>query len=303
MTPDFLLVHREGARRFSNLENVSHFSFITCLRHVVIVDPDSLASFEAEIETGDVLLAGEEAYAFLLEVICGLRSPLLGETEVYGQFKNAASSFTVPATPWGGLVSRTFKNLFEDAKKIRQAHLEDLGSQSYGSILRRELKGLSRVHVIGSGHLVQEILPWIAKDGTSIVIHCRDLAKAEKSLGELAAKVELVSLDERRSLAAAEAVIVAAPVSAKWLRAWLPESAPLKTIVDFRADSATDRFAHAVNDRAIVLDLPELLGRLNTNQTLLQERKRGALDAIEASVAARARHVEYRPFGWDDVCA
>lgn len=298
MTPEFLLAHREGPRRFSNLENVTHFSFMTCLRHIVVVDADELAFFD-QIESSDQLLRGEDAYSFLLEVICGLRSPLLGETEVYGQFKTAASNFTTPATPWGGLLSRTFKNLFEDAKRIRQSHLEDLGSQSYGSILRRELKGSSRVHVIGAGHLVQEVLPWIAKDAIAVTIHCRDEEKARRELGEMAKRVTLTSLADRRHLAEAEVIVIAAPVSAEWMRRWLPEGRGLKLIVDLRADSAVDRVAGGVE----VLDLPQMMSRLNSNQTLLQERKREALEAIEAAVTARARHVEYRPFGWDDVCA
>lgn len=298
MTTDFMLVHREGSHRFSNLESLGAFSFMTCLRHIVIADADALAMYEG-IEAEDELMRGEEAYAFLLEVICGLRSPLLGETEVYGQFKNAAAAFAIPATPWGGLLARIFKNLFEDAKRIRQAHLEELGSQSYGSILRRELKGLTRVHVIGAGHLVQEIAPWIAKDGMSLTIHCRDTRKATHELGELAQKLQVTTLDDRSSIHAAEAILVAAPVTSAWIREWLPEGTSLALVVDLRSDSATDRVAGGTK----VIDLPQMMARLNSNQALLQERKRAALEAIEAAVAQRARHVEYRPFGWDDVCA
>ena len=43
--------------------------------------------------------------------------------------------------------------LLEDAKRIRHRHLADLGSQSYGSILRKDLKGISHIHMIGAGSL------------------------------------------------------------------------------------------------------------------------------------------------------
>ncbi|TAK16175.1 MAG: hypothetical protein EPO35_05870, partial [Acidobacteria bacterium] len=60
-------------------------SWRTCLRDVTFVD---------EAHSADTL-AEEDAYALLLEVLCGLRSPMLGETQVMGQFK--AFLATVPA--------------------------------------------------------------------------------------------------------------------------------------------------------------------------------------------------------------
>ncbi|MEK7357107.1 MAG: hypothetical protein AAB250_11705, partial [Bdellovibrionota bacterium] len=241
----------------------------------------------------------EDAYKFLLEVICGLRSPLLGETEVYGQFKTTVAQLAIPATPWGGLLARTFKNLFEDAKRIRQAHLEELGSQSYGSVLRREIKGLSNVHILGAGQLVREILPWIAKDGIAITIHCRDEAKVTRELGDIAEKVKIVSLAMKADLGGADALVVAAPVAASFIESWMRGPSRPALAVDLRANSAVD----VPGGFTKVLDLGQILSRLTANKDLLQARKRAALEAIESAVAARARHVEYRPFGWDDVCA
>lgn len=277
---------------------------MTCLRHIVIANLDEAAAIAAQANgPNDQILRGEQAYTLILEIICGLHSPLVGETEVYGQFKNAVSNYSIPATPWGTLIAKTFKTLFEDAKKIRDQHLKDLGSQSYGSVLRREVKGLKSVHILGAGHLVQEILPWINKEGISVVIHCRNPEKALEQLGALASKVKVVGLsqtsEDRLSLTEADVLVIAAPVSSSWIRSWVPAEAKPRMIADLRADSETD----ALVEFSRVLQLGEFMTRLSQNQTLILERKGAALSAVARAASDRARTVEYRPFGWEDVCA
>jgi glutamyl-tRNA reductase len=300
MNHDFVVLHRTGPERFRLSEESGVFSFMTCLRHIVIADIEHAADIAAQaIGENDHILRGEEAYTLILEIICGLHSPLVGETEVYGQFKNAVSAFKTPATPWGMLLAKTFKALFEDAKKIRDQHLKDLGSQSYGSVLRREVKGLRSVHILGSGHLVQEILPWINKDGISIVIHCRNPEKARETLGALSGKAKFASIEERFALSDADALVIAAPVASEWIRSWVPQDAKPRLIADLRADSGTDVLA----EFSRVLQLGEFMTRLSQNQTHIQERKGAALSAVARAASDRARTVENRPFGWEDVCA
>jgi hypothetical protein len=70
-------------------------------------------------------------------------------------------------------------------------------------------------------------------------------------------------------------------------------------IVDLRGESRLDGLKGF--DRVMPLD--ELIERISSNQTLLEEKKRLALAEIDQVVLERSRHVEYRPFGWEDVCA
>ena len=132
MSHELTLLHRTGPQRFElphrdAQSDARWFSFETCLRHIVIADSEVSQEIELHsLSHDDRVLRGEEAYRFLLQVICGLHSPLVGETEVYGQFKNAAATFASTSSPWASSLSRVFKWLFEDAKRIRQAHLEDL---------------------------------------------------------------------------------------------------------------------------------------------------------------------------------
>ena len=280
------------------------FVFKTCLRQIIIADELTLESMRDRLSATDEVHSDGEAYGFLLQVICGLHSPLVGETEVYGQFKQAVSLFTPPPTPWGTQVSRLFKALFEDAKKIRQAHLEDLGSQSYGSVLRRELKKNRRIHILGAGHLVQEILPWLCKDSNEVHVHCRQPEKARSlGLGAAFPSLRFHALDEADSLKGAEAVVIAAPVGADWFAKWFDTAGGAKagaTIADLRGDSASDVVSGGF---AAVLDLNEVFQRIDGNRALIEERKTSALAAIDAVVRERSLYVEYRPFGWEDVCA
>lgn len=310
MFSELILIHRNGGQAPNGLTSLftgddelalHAFYFKTCLRQIAIVDSETASAIE--IQPTDDVHRGGDAYRFLLEVICGLRSPLIGETEVSGQFKLAVSAYPIPATPWGQQLKRFFQNLFEDAKRIRQNHLVDLGSQSYGSVLRREFKSIPQIktiHILGAGHLVQEVLPWIAKDGIEIHVHCRDTEKARNAFAGRT-DYQIHSLKETVAFGPNDAFVVAAPVTAEWMQSWLSSHAnhAPEIIADLRADSAEDRIQ--LNCR--VLDLSQVFSHISETQTHLEARKVAALKAIEAAVQERHRYVEYRPFGWEDVCA
>lgn len=312
MYSEVILIHRPGGQGRSTLvddlrrvQKIEHgvFTWQTCLRQIALLDESVLDSVRPALLRGDEIYHGDVAYRFLLEVICGLHSPLIGETEVYGQFKNSVAAQKQPATPWGLRLGRLFRSLFEDAKHIRQEHLEDLGSQSYGSILRRDLKGLQQIHMIGAGQLAQEILPWITTPETDVHLYARDIEKAHAALTDtLKQDVRVHVLEESQFAVGAEAVIIAAPLTSQFLNEWLPKNESLKVIVDLRADSASDRVLQG-NTSLQVLDLNEVFKRLAANQAQVDQRKAEALRAVAEAVTARGGFVENRPFGWEDVCA
>ena len=70
-----------------------------------------------------------EAYRLLLEILCGLRSPMVGETQVMGQFK----AFLASLDREHAWVNRVGQRLLTDARDVRTRHLQGLGSRSYGS--------------------------------------------------------------------------------------------------------------------------------------------------------------------------
>src|SRR6185369_1352064 len=77
---------------------LTNLQWQTCLRRIVF-----LHRSELEQRTSSRLesYSGREAYQFLLEVICGLHSPLVGENAVMGQFRKFRTSAVFAETTWG----------------------------------------------------------------------------------------------------------------------------------------------------------------------------------------------------------
>ncbi len=242
--------HLSGQSSQTQISKVSHsqnswFQFKTCLRNILVGPKDSLAHWQRHED--DEIFQGEKAYQFLLEVIAGLHSSLIGETEILGQFKNAVIEFKFPESHFGLEMKKFFQALLEDVKKVRSQHLADLGSQSYGSILRKEMKkmGETELHIIGAGHLCEEILPWVAKDGLAVHIHVRNVERGRQKFKN--PKLNWHQLDgsenigSKNQIQISGALIVAAPLGAKKLQEWIDRSAGLMQVFDLRHDSDLDR--------------------------------------------------------------
>jgi glutamyl-tRNA reductase len=234
----FVIVHRRRSeeRDVPFVFQATRWQFWeTCLRRLAFGSADQAVE---SLQPGDEIYQGEKAYEFLLQIICGLHSPIKGETEVQGQFKTFFE-----AVPQGSLKA-LFRQAYADSKVVREAHLRGLGSQSYGSITRRKIRECSQVDIVGGGHLTREILPWLLKLNIPVRIHVRE---AEK-LQELKARhpqIEVCSLhDHPKQLGG---VIIAAPVKSHSLMRWAGEEIlRAEMVLDFRAESANDPLALAV---------------------------------------------------------
>jgi hypothetical protein len=117
--------------------------------------------------------SGEDAYRFLLRVTTGLESRLQGETNIFGQVKQAWAPHGTHF-PW-------LQRLFEDTKEIRAQHLSDVGGPSYGRLVRRLLHPISAPHgrsllLVGAGELAQAVAPWLT--GFHLHILNRDATRA-----------------------------------------------------------------------------------------------------------------------------
>jgi glutamyl-tRNA reductase len=81
---------------------------------------------------------GKASYLFLLEVICGLKSKLLGENEIVSQFKSAYKEF-IKTENLNTQLLLIIEKLFKDTKEIRTKYLIGLGQKTYASITRRKI--------------------------------------------------------------------------------------------------------------------------------------------------------------------
>lgn len=278
MLNDFCIVHRRKPATFTE---PGLTVWATCLRSLAFVSPNH----KIELQPNDAVYSRGEAYRFLLEVICGLHSPILGETEVFGQFKNFAEQWVQIEPQRKAFVQR----LMSEAKQLRSKYLSHLGTQSYGSWLRKNLKH-NKVHILGGGQLVREILPYLTKQGREVVIHVRDPRKVDFHTGRIAS-LQNKSFDSG-------ALIVAAPLSAGEIEQWLGGVEPAQ-IFDLRDNSCTDLIARECERHA----LKDIFRQIEQTRTRLLPVVEQVKSEIQELAGKAAAHAIVRPQGWDDLCA
>src|SRR5215510_15823613 len=243
----------------------------TCLRRILFLNAYDNQALIKAAEAGELVpptvevYRGQDAYRFLLEVVCGLNSPIVGETAVMGQFKEFLLQAKFPRTPWGSFLRDLSTNLMIDAKRIRHTHLQGLGSQSYGSLVRQNVKGLPAVAVLGAGKLAREILPWLIGK-TKVRVFCRNLDRAADLLREYP-EIELLPYsgndagwNDREA-----ALVIAAPLSAGQVLHWAGlQSVKFSKCLDFRAEAESDPITMTV------IKLHELFAALRSERKRLE---------------------------------
>lgn len=154
------------------------FHLETCQRQVWALTADQFDSLGLERKAGFSLYRGRDAYSFLIRLASGLESEILGETDVFGQIKEAWKK-TKERLDSGELAGGEFQSLrdlvpwmqriFEDTKEIRTEYLQNLGGSSYGTLVRRLLRdsatksGRSEAPIllVGAGQIAQSVAPFL----------------------------------------------------------------------------------------------------------------------------------------------
>jgi len=294
MWNEMILIHRQSRKPFGFEE--PWVLWKTCLRQIAFGRADW--QFEEHIETTDEIYQGEEAYRFCLEVVSGLHSRVLGETEVLGQFRELFLNQKFQPESWSQQLHRFTQAVLTDVKTVRQKHLMATGSQSYGSYARRLLKGFKQVDIIGSGQLVESMLPWLCKEDWKVRILCRDLAKAKSRFQSISERLKVVSLFKSAPLA--EAVVIAAPLKSEQFKEF-GVGFDQKLIIDYRDVSTTDSIAVANDGKLITLQ--DYFSEFQSTQNEVDLRVSAARLTIRELVARReAKLTQIRPFGWEDLC-
>jgi glutamyl-tRNA reductase len=108
----------------------------TCLRRVAVTASGAEA---ARLSRFGELLQGVAAYQFLLELAAGLKSAVVGESEILGQLRSAWSAVEGSSSRLAEELSPVMQRLFADVKEVRERYLRGAGGQSYGSLLRKIL--------------------------------------------------------------------------------------------------------------------------------------------------------------------
>ena len=276
----------------------------TCLRRILFLNSRDHGDLIQCVEAGEVVPAvdifrGRQAYQFLLETVCGLNSPIVGETAVMGQFKDFLQNAKFPNSSWGNFLRQLATNLMIDAKSIRRGHLQGLGSQSYGSLVRQHVKGLPAVAVLGSGKLAREILPWLIGK-TKVRVFCRNLERAQ-NLCEEFPEIELVPYSSEVVWNDGQTgLVIAAPLPSGEVARWSQsQKASFTKCLDLRGEAAAD----PVTSPAVVIPLHQLFAALRAERERLEAQVDAARAEIKLLVARQSHQAQFRPFGWEDLCA
>src|SRR5258708_36513750 len=89
----------------------------TCLRRILFLNRFENSALIEAAENDSMfpgsmeIYRGRDAYGFLLEVICGLNSPLLGETQASEQIKISDSQARVVKKPCGYIMRQLATNV------------------------------------------------------------------------------------------------------------------------------------------------------------------------------------------------
>jgi glutamyl-tRNA reductase len=278
----------------------------TCLRRILFLNQTDNASLievaqSEQSNSGSVeVFRGHDAYGFLLEVICGLNSPLVCETAVMGQFKEFSAHAKFANTPWGWFLRQFTASVLVDAKRVRRDHLQGIGSQSYGSLVRQHLKGMPTVAVLGAGKLAREILPWLAGKTSARLFyrnwqHAKDLLQEYPEL-----QLDQYSTDDAGWQQEETGLVIAAPMKASEVEAWVrSQSSNFSKCLDLRGDAATDPITLPIP----VIKLSELFDALRSERQRLEGRVESAREAIKQLLQRQTNQAQFRPFGWEDLCA
>ena len=278
----------------------------TCLRRILFLNRNENSALidAAErdaLRTGSVeIYRGRDAYGFLLEVICGLNSPLVCETAVMGQFRDFCSHARFPNTSWGWFLRQFTSNLLVDAKRVRHDHLQGIGSQSYGSLVRQHVKGMPAVAVLGTGQLAREILPWLIGK-TKVRLFYRNWLHAQDLCNEYPeVHLDKYSADNAGWWGEETGLVIAAPMKASEVENWVrAQSSTFSKCLDLRGDAATDPISLSI----AAIKLSELFDALRLERQRLEGRVEAARAEITQLVQRQSLQAQFRPFGWEDLCA
>lgn len=173
------------------------FVLRTCQRTVVVAFDGH--PFKVSSLPEATLFQGKDAYLFLLETICGLKSKLIGENEIVGQFKEAYKSYASSPLKDTKLL-QVLEKLFKDAKDIRTQYLIGISQKTYASLTRRHLIQKARaphIVVVGSGALAEDLINQFKKKA-SVSLCARNTEKVEE-LAKLHS-LEVIPWEELSSL-------------------------------------------------------------------------------------------------------
>jgi glutamyl-tRNA reductase len=172
---EFYLVAETAGETFPLLEN-----------HLV-----SKAELKADVDPHFYRMEKSDAARHLCRVVSGLDSMMLGETEIFGQVKQAYQA-ALDAGATAGVLNRVFQRAFGVGKKVRTETSIQEGSTSVGNVavdLAEKIFGHlknSEVMILGAGEMSRITAQSLVSRGArSIFVSNRSFDRAEDLAAEM----------------------------------------------------------------------------------------------------------------------
>lgn len=256
----------------------------TCLRKIIFAD-------DSQMIPGSQFMSESEALTFLISVLCGLQSKVIGETEIFGQFKKFVDSEQGKKVSFFQN-SSFYQFILKEVKEIRDQYITRLGVNSYGSIIRKKINSDSAISVLGNGQLTEKIKPWLKNH--TVQIHARNSLKYDPSL-------QIQELDQS---ILSSTVIIAAPISTQDLQIYLGQNLNVTKIIDCRSlDANCTSLKEFCQDQQIqLIELNDLFQSLEEEQTKIKQHLPVIFEEIKLRSEAYFLKLQHRPMGWDDLC-
>lgn len=279
----------------------------TCQRNLLI--GYNILKFYKQEGSNDGLASsyyeGEDAYQFLLEVISGLHSKLIGESEVVAQFKESYQSFKKQDYK-NPLILTTLENLFKDAKKIRTKNLNNIGQLSYAGITKKLILSngqTDNILVLGSGALAKSLIKVLSKKA-NIYISARNSLKVNsiiKSYPNIKAiNWNQFPLYQKFSkiicTIGSEQILLDQQFFLKWHQDKINQE---HAFVDLGSPSSIDTPLGLEENITRLDDIFEISKRLNTKKEDQIKKAKSAIKDL-----SRHRQLSYSiqfPFGWEEL--
>ncbi len=263
-------------------------TWTTCMRHLVFTHCDHHVTQDVlslQCVSGFKYVSSEGVFRYLLEIVCGLQSAVIGETEIQGQFRKFLEKEVNDINRPLAMYRPMFNELIAKAKVIREKHLRELGSQSYPSIVRKICQNDKELSFLGAGQMVEEILPWIKNK--SVRVYNRSLKRfAFENVDTHLLDVDL----------AGEVLLIAAPMKNEEILRLADRK--FRTVIDFRGE---EKFKVLPNGWNNYFHLEQLAAQLEKDRGKVQEKVSSAMVDITAFASEFSNKMIIRPQGWDDL--
>lgn len=268
----------------------------TCLRQVYFTHQQELN--DLELLPTDKIYYSEEASKYLISILCGMESPVFGETEVFGQFKNFLQS-QPSAKAYFNLHTKWTKFILETVKYIRSEFIHGLGSNSYGSTLRKLTKNYQHISIIGAGNLTNEVLPWLAKSKQVDVLVRNALDSKHQQMMSEFPQMKFESLSDVQTLSSV--LILAAPIENEKVLQLIEKSGPnIEVIYDLRASGFEG--LRSLENQMKLVSLSDFFTMVNNDKNRFAQIKKDLENYIKEKCIVFSNRSEVRPMGWEDLC-